>query len=201
MMDIEKEHPGRVCGFTVDEKYIVDGVICNKTVVPFETVEAVFPPSEHCMLICVGYNHMNDSYVHMYKRAKEKNYDICNYINASADFNGKINGDGNIILGHTYVGYDTTFGSGNRILQNTVMTHDIIMGDYNYCAAGVAFAGFINIGNNCFFGMNSTIKNRIDIADYTLVGAGAYISKSTEKNSVYVPERSIRLDHTSKELI
>ena len=91
-------------------------------------------------------------------------------------------------------------GNGNRILQSSIFTHDIIIGNYNYCAAGVAFAGFINIGDNCFFGMNSTIKNKINIADYSLIGAGAYISLNTEKYDVYVPERSIRLNKKSIEM-
>ena len=53
------------------------------------------------------------------------------------------------------------------------------------------------IRNNCFFGNNCTIKNGIEIKDKTLIGAGCYISKGTDEEGVYVPQRSIKLENKS----
>ena len=42
----------------------------------------------------------------------------------------------------------------------------------------------------------------IEIKDYTLIGAGAYVSKSTEAHDVMVPNRAIKLEgKTSSDIV
>ena len=43
--------------------------------------------------------------------------------------------------------------------------------------------------------MNSVIRGPKTVADYTLVGAGCYISDNTEPYGVYVPARSVHLEN------
>lgn len=54
--------------------------------------------------------------------------------------------------------------------------------------------GGINIANNCFIGLNSTIRNRISIPSFTLIGCASNIIKPiAEENSVFIgnPARKI----------
>lgn len=201
MMDMEKQFPDSVAAFCVDRCYIKETTIKNKPVVAFEDIADVYPRDKYNILICIGYSKMNNLYKDIFNRVQKMDYEIINFISNKCDFNGKLTGVGNIILGNAYVGYDVELRNGNRVLPNTVFTHDISVGDFNYFAASVAVAGFIKIGNNCFFGMNSTVQNRLEIADYTLIGGGAYISKSTEQNGVYVPQRTIKLDKDSMDML
>ena len=70
-----------------------------------------------------------------------------------------------------------------------------LIGDFNHFSAGTTLGGKTVVENNCFFGMNSVIRGPKTVADYTLVGAGCYISDNTEPYGVYVPARSVHLEN------
>jgi len=55
-------------------------------------------------------------------------------------------------------------------------------------------SGLCNIGKNCFFGVNSTVANNLEIGDYCLIGAAANVAKDTDPGKVYVgnPARGIK---------
>ncbi|MCI8666119.1 MAG: hypothetical protein HFG82_05575 [Dorea sp.] len=73
------------------------------------------------------------------------------------------------------------------------IAHHTTVGNYNFFTISCAIAGNITIGNNCVFGNNCTVKNGITIADYTLVGAAAYVRYNTEMCGVYVPAKTYQL--------
>ena len=43
----------------------------------------------------------------------------------------------------------------------------------------------INIGKNCWIGMNSLILKGVNIGDNTVIGAGSVVTKSCDKDSIY----------------
>ena len=45
------DSPYEVVAFTADRKYIKEATLLGLPVVPFETVESLFPPSEHNMIL------------------------------------------------------------------------------------------------------------------------------------------------------
>ena len=59
------------------------------------------------------------------------------------------------------------------------------------------FLDNVLVNSHCFIGVNSTIGHMVEIGEETLVGAGSVITKNTEKGSVYVPARSVKLDKSS----
>lgn len=45
----------------------------------------------------------------------------------------------------------------------------------------------INFDNNCFIGLNTTVRNRISIPSFTLIGCASNIVKSIEEeNTVWI---------------
>jgi UDP-3-O-[3-hydroxymyristoyl] glucosamine N-acyltransferase len=44
--------------------------------------------------------------------------------------------------------------------------------------AGVIVGGYCSIGENCFIGINSSLRNRISIGTGVFVGMGAVVTKS-----------------------
>lgn len=41
------------------------------------------------------------------------------------------------------------------------------------------------MGDNCFVGLNWPLRDGIEIANHTLIGAGSFITKSTNEKCVY----------------
>jgi UDP-3-O-[3-hydroxymyristoyl] glucosamine N-acyltransferase len=98
-------------------------------------------------------------------------------------------GLGSLILPNSYIGPSTKIGVGNVIYDNAKISHDAEIGNFNWFAF-CSCAGTVTIGNNCFIGMNSTLKSNIRIGNSTLVGASSYVSEDTDEFDVIVPPKS-----------
>jgi carbonic anhydrase/acetyltransferase-like protein (isoleucine patch superfamily) len=58
----------------------------------------------------------------------------------------------------------------------------------------------VHIHPYCFIGVNATLRNSIEIAPETLIGAGAIIMKNTEPKGVYLPQRAELFKKKSDEI-
>ena len=72
----------------------------------------------------------------------------------------------------------------------------------NHCfiTSHVVISGFTIIKNNCFIGVNSTLRDDILIAPYSLIGAGVTIMDSTNENDVYLAPKPFKLNKLSTDL-
>ena len=75
-------------------------------------------------------------------------------------------------------------GSNNVVYAGVVLTHDLTMEKHNFIAANTTVGG--SVGNNCFMGIGSVVRNRLNVLDYALDGAGAYLEADTEEKDVFV---------------
>lgn len=182
-----------ICGFAVDDEYCSTNEFCGLPLVDIENVETVFSPKEYGVFICVGYAQMNTVRERMFLQARTKGYEILSYQHPSSVVNAKSMGTGTIILANVTIGPESEIGDGNIFWDNSILAHNACMGNFNYLTVSASLAGRVTIGNNCFFGNNCTVRDSIKIADFTLVGAGCYVSRDTEPYGVYVPTRSVYL--------
>ena len=74
--------------------------------------------------------------------------------------------------------------------------HGDKLGNYCTLCMGSVFGGFVTIGDNCFFGLNSTVVNRIDVAPFTMLGAHSYLKRSTEENEAMLSDVSAKRHRT-----
>lgn len=70
----------------------------------------------------------------------------------------------------------TVIGNDVKIDSHCHIAHDCKIGRGTIIAAGTVMGGFVEIGKNCRIGLNVTIKNRVKIADDTIIGMGAIIT-------------------------
>lgn len=183
--------------FTVDGKYIKDSSYLGLPVVPFEKIEENFSPDEFEILLGVGYKRMNEIRQKIFCECKKKGYRIASYVHSSAFLNTPEMGEGNIILEKSIIEPFVKIGNGNLIWCNVTIAHNCVIGDFNALSTVTSLAGHATIKNNCFIGSRSMIFDRVTIQDYTLVGAGANVSKDTKPYDVVVPARSITLENKS----
>lgn len=174
-------------GFTVDRDYMDEKFLFQKPVVEFEKVESIWSPDEYEMMICIGYTDMNLKRQLKFEEAKKKGYHIAGYRHPSSIVLTDDIGEGTFIMEGAIIGQSCKIGKGNVIWAMVHIAHHTTMGDYNFMTISCSVVGNVMIGNNC------TIKNGIKIANYTLIGAGAYIRHNTEEKEVYVPPESYKL--------
>ena len=193
---IDRTDNYEVSGFTLDNKYIDEKEYKGLPIIGFEEIETVFSPEEYSIVIAFIGGNMYRERENKFNQAINKGYSLPNIISKNVRINSSSIGMGNIILENISVG-DFCIGDGNIFWQGTILPHHNRVGNFNNFGPGSSLSGYSSIGNNCFIGNNSIIKNKVRIADYTLVGAGAYVDKNTDEYDVYVPSKSIKIDKKS----
>lgn len=194
---IENDTNRTVAGFTIDKKYLDKELFEGVKVIPFENIHDEYDKDDYEILNSIGYKNMNSIREKIYYKIKEKGYDVASYYHSSSIIQTDKIGEGNIILERNIVQPFVEIGDCNLIWYNTSIVHDTKVGNFNTFAGGASLSGNIQIGNNCFIGNNSTIRDGIIINDYTLIGAGAYVSKNTNSYDIIVPTRSLTLSNKS----
>lgn len=174
--------------FCVDEDYKNQNSFCNKPLYSLEEASVKYPPDEYDMIstaLCSTSGLRNKMVV--FEKLKKVGYSLANYISPLADVSPDVQiGENNIILSFAKIGLSVKMGNANIVWHYALIDHNTNVGNGNFFAGGCKTAGFVNVGSNCWIGLNSTIIQHINIADETLVGAGAVMIRDTEKHTTYV---------------
>lgn len=179
--------------FSVNRSYMEkeNESYCGCPVVPFETIEKSYPPDQFDAILGVGYGEMNRQREKMFRLCKEKGYTIASFIHPSADVSKGVKiGEGVFINHLAIIEPFVSIGDGNVINHACAIGHDSICGDFNFLAGGAYLAGEVTMGSHCFVGLRGIIHNAIKVADYTFVGAGAFVTEDTMPYDVITAPKS-----------
>jgi sugar O-acyltransferase (sialic acid O-acetyltransferase NeuD family) len=180
----DSEHD--VVAFTVHEEYVGDGELSGLPVVPFESLEARYPPAEFAMFVAIGFSRVNKARREVYDACKARGYELVSYVSSRAMRSPQTEiGDNcfvfeaNVIQPFVRLGNDVILWSGNHV------GHDSTIGDHCFVASHAVISGNVTIGESCFVGVNATIRDGITIAPDCVIGAGALIMRDTKHGEVY----------------
>jgi len=184
---LKNDSDHEVVAFCLDKKYMTNGESFEGLpVVEFDNIETVYSPEDYSFFAPLSPNGMNKLRESIYKRIKEKGYQLISYVSSRASlFPGTIIGDNcfiledNTIQPFTEIGDNVVLWSGNHI------GHHSIINSHVFFASHVVLSGHCIVEPYCFFGVNATIMDGLTIAEGTLVGMGASITKNTESYGVY----------------
>ena len=175
-----------VIAFTVDSKYLESETFCGLPVYNFENIENIFPVEDVFLFVAIAHSQMNKVREKKIKVAKRKGYRLASYISTQATiFNNVKLGEHCFILENNTIQPFVELGDNNILWSGNHVGHHSKIGHNNFITSHVVVSGNTIIGDNCFIGVNSTLRDRIEIANETLIGAGTYISRNTDENSVY----------------
>jgi len=146
------------------------------------------------LFVAISASQMNKSRAAVYFRLKSLGCTFASYVSPMA-YVSKYSTIGenvfifeeNVIQNGVEIGNNTILWSGNHI------GHQSKLGSHVFFSSHVVVSGFCKIEDYCYFGVNSTLVDHVNIGRGTLVGAGTLILKDTEGDSVYVgnPARKI----------
>lgn len=196
----DSEH--EVIAFSATKQYLpADKTFEGLPVVAFEEVEAHYDPSEFCFFAPMSHREMNRLRARVYAEIKTKGYRLISYVSSRATvFPGHEIGDNcfiledNTIQPYTRIGNDVVLWSGNHIGH-----HSVIM-DHVLFTSHVVLSGHCVVEPYCFFGVNATIKDRIRIAEGSLIGMAATVTRDTEAWGVYKGSPARKGDVLSRDL-
>lgn len=195
----DSEH--EVVAFSVNAQYLPE----TKTfeglpVVAFENVEEVYPPGEFKFFAPMSPSRMNKLRESVYRQIKVKEYEMISYISSRATvFSGAI-GDNCFILEDntlqpfTMIGNNVVLWSGNHI------GHHSVIKDHVSFTSHVVLSGHCVVESFSFFGVNATVRDGVHIAEGSLIGMAAAITKHTEPWGVYKGNPATKGEKLSYEL-
>ena len=64
--------------------------------------------------------------------------------------------------------------------------HNSEVGENNLITAGVTIAGGVRINNNCFIGVNTSIKEKVVVHSNVITGMGSVVTKNIPKDEVWI---------------
>ncbi|MEM1247251.1 MAG: acetyltransferase [Acidobacteriota bacterium] len=195
----DSEH--RVVAFTVDDDYVESEEFLGRPLVPFSTVATRFPPQAHSLFVALSYAQMNHLREERCARATELGYELESYISSRCTYlteespgpNCFILED-NTVQPFVSIGANVTLWSGNHI------GHDSVIEDHVFVSSQVVISGHCQIGRSCFLGVNSTVQHGVRLAERTLVGAAALVTKDTEEGAVLLGRRATVSSRSSDEV-
>lgn len=189
-----------VVAFTVDKKFLTSEIFEGKPVVLFENLETQFPPTDYELFVALGYSSLNQNRRDKYEIAKKSGYQFATYISSRAtNFAAKIGSncfilEDNTIQPFVEIGNNVTLWSGNHI------GHHSIIKDHVFISSHVVISGRVEVDEQCFLGVNSTIRDQVKIGRRTVIGAGALILKSCDEDGLYVSARTERSNLSSSRI-
>jgi sugar O-acyltransferase (sialic acid O-acetyltransferase NeuD family) len=137
----------------------------------------------------------------VFEKFKSKGYSFATYISPKANIwsseaigeNCFIQEDNNIQFA-THIGDNCLFWAGNHI------GHHGNIQKHNTFTSHVVLSGGCEVGELCYFGVNSTIADGVKISGSAFIGMGALVTKNIEEEGLYVgaPARRIK---SSKEYL
>jgi sugar O-acyltransferase (sialic acid O-acetyltransferase NeuD family) len=195
------DSPYEVVAFTVDSRYLHQKSFNNLPVVPFETIESVYPPNQYKMFIAIGYQRLNELRAERYSQAKEKGYQLANYISSAAVIlPGLKLGDNCAINANCVISSSAIIGNNVNVGPNTVIGHDSLIQDHCFIGIGTSISGLVTIKPYSFIGTGAVIRDNVQIGRSSIIGAGAVILENTPDKSVYIGKSADALPITSDKL-
>jgi UDP-3-O-[3-hydroxymyristoyl] glucosamine N-acyltransferase len=97
---------------------------------------------------------------------------------------------------------DTVIGDGTKLDALVHVAHNVVIGRNCELTAGTIIGGSTTLGDTCWTGLNSTLKNKIKIGNKVIVGAGALVINDVPDEDIVagVPAKSIKHKVSSDKL-
>jgi sugar O-acyltransferase (sialic acid O-acetyltransferase NeuD family) len=176
----------KIVGHTVDREFLKQEKFEGVSVIAWEELEKHYPPGRVKLFLPLVQKEMGGVRARKYDEAKRRGYRFINYISPRATvYAGTVLGDNNFVFEDNTIQPFTQIQSNNIFWSGNHIGHHGRIGNHNFITSHVVISGHVTIGDGCYFGVNSTIRDGIRIADRTLVGMGTIIHRDTQENSVY----------------
>jgi sugar O-acyltransferase (sialic acid O-acetyltransferase NeuD family) len=190
-----------VVAFAVDAQYRTEERFDGLPLLDTGALRSRYPPDAHAMFVALSYARMNRARAAKYEEMKALGYPLVSYVSSRCTYLSETPpGDNcfiledNTIQPFVRIGSNVTLWSGNHI------GHDSVIEDHCFITSHVVVSGHVRIRSYCFVGVNATLRNSIELAPATLVGAGAVIMKNTRDKGVYLPPRAELFAKSSDEI-
>lgn len=184
---LRHDSPHNVVGFTVHAQYLPESrQFEGLPVTPFEELDATHGADRVQLFAPMSHRRMNRVRQGVFAAIRERGYTMISYVSSRAThFPGTPIGENCFILEDNTIQPFVSIGDNVVLWSGNHIGHHSVIRDHAFVTSHVVISGHCDIGANAFLGVNATIKDQITLAEGTLVGMSAIITKNTEPWSLY----------------
>lgn len=175
-----------VVAFTVDPDYLTGDQFHGLPVLPFSEIHQDFPPGDYCMFVPMSFKRMNHLRAEKFHDAKSRGYNLISYVSSKATtWPGFSCGENCFIFEDNTIQPFVTIGNNVVMWSGNHIGHHSSIRDHVMITSHVVISGCCTVGEYCFFGVNSAVRDEATIAPGTLVGMGVTIQRDTKEFEIY----------------
>lgn len=198
---LQSDSPYEVVAFTVDRAYLNDDHSLDLPIIPFEEIEASFPPSGYKMAIPLGLQNVNQLRAQKYQQARQKGYQLITYISSRAITHPGLEiGENCFVFENVVLKPYCHIGSDVIIEAGSVVGHHVTIGDHCFLGPNSVILGNARVESYCVIGANATVRDGITIGRGSIVGAGALVTHNAREKSIHLGRPAEILPQDSDEL-
>lgn len=183
----EHDSDYEVVAFSVESQYLSQSELAGRPVVPYESLESIYPPSDVELFVAIPASDLNRLRTRFYLDAKSRGYRFATYVSSRAFVwrNAEIGEnsfifENNVIQPFVRIGNNCILWSGNHVGHRTVIR------DHVFVASHAVISGYCVVGESSFIGVNTTFNDHVTVAADNVIGSGALVHRDTEPGRVYV---------------
>ncbi len=187
----ENEYSEKVFAFTADDEYISDSKFNNLPVIPFSEVKKKFSQEDYKIHVALSYKNLNKLRQKKYEQVKICGYETPSFVSKkSVIAENALIGENCFILENQTIQPGVIIGNNVMLWSGNHIGHGSKIADHTYFASHVVLSGNCNVGERCFFGVNSTVVDFCNIEDDCFITMHSSIVKDLKKGSVVLGAKS-----------
>jgi sugar O-acyltransferase (sialic acid O-acetyltransferase NeuD family) len=129
----------------------------------------------------------NKSRKTLFEELRSQGFDFPNHVAITSVLSQEVKlGAGNILFENTFIGPLCEIGDNNIFNNGSVFEHESRLNSHSHMGPNSTVAGRVKLGSEVFLGVGSCVIPSVNVADGTILGAGAVLTDSTFNPGVYV---------------
>ncbi|SFF60315.1 sugar O-acyltransferase, sialic acid O-acetyltransferase NeuD family [Salegentibacter agarivorans] len=177
------DSPYQVVAQCVEEAYIseISETDHEFPLVNFDNLEKEFNPDEYYLFITVGNDKLRER---IYKKARKKGYTLATYIATNAIYPKNLKTGNNVYIGEkTGIQPFVEIENNSFIIAANIGHHSKI--GKNSLLSVCLLGAEVQVGKNTFIGLNATIKPKIKIGSFNIIGMNSKITSNTPDHAIF----------------
>jgi sugar O-acyltransferase (sialic acid O-acetyltransferase NeuD family) len=124
---------------------------------------------------------------HLVKRASELGVPFCNVVHPTAILTRHLSiGEDVVLAAGCIIAFKTRIGNHVHVNLDCTIGHDVILEDFVTLAPGVHVSGNVTIAMGAQIGTGANIIEKVDIGEWSVIGAGSTIVRDVPPNTTVV---------------
>lgn len=193
-----KQSNYNICAFIVDNPKQKN--FKTLPLISLNEIENNFSNSEYLIHVALSYKNLNKNREEKFLYFKKKKYNFASFISdKSTILTDKKNlGKNLFILEEQSIQKGVKIADNVMIWSNNHIGHNSIISSHTYISSNVTISGHCEIGERCFFGVNSSVSDFVKIGNDCFITMGSMISSNLKNDCTTVNKSTLVYESDSK---